>query len=83
MFLDLVLADKGLDGQTVGSVASLAIWCQFLCMIAGCSLPMSENGVTMGRMIFSVCDVCWNNRWLWSWVKAFFMFLMMRCSGYA
>ena len=33
---------------------SLAIWCQFLCIIAVSSLPMSENEVTMGRMFFSV-----------------------------
>ena len=67
-------AGKGLDGQIVESVASVAIWCQFLCIIDVSSLPMSENGVTMGRMFLSVCDVCWNNRWLRSWVRAFFMF---------
>ena len=44
---------------------------------------MSENGITMGRMFFSVYTVCWSNRWLRSWVKAFFMFLMIRCNGYA
>ena len=62
MLLDLVLADKGLDCQMVESVVSLAIWCQFLCIIAVSSLPMSEKGVTMGRMLFSVCDVCWDNK---------------------
>ena len=65
------------------SVESFVIWCKFLCIIAVNSVPMSENGITMGRIFFSVCAVCWSNRWLWSWVKAFFMFLMIRCNGYA
>ena len=76
-------ADRGLDGQIVESVASLAIWCQFVCIIDGSSLPMSENGVTMGRMCLSVCDVCWSSRWLRSRVSAFSMFSMMKGSGYA
>ena len=33
------------------------------------------------RMCVSLCGVCWNNKLLRLWVKAF-MFLMMRCSGY-
>ena len=65
------------------SVASLAIWCQFLCIVDVSSLPMSENVVIIGRIFFSVCNVCWSNRWLRLWVSAFFMFLMMRCCGYA
>ena len=40
------------------SVVSLAIVCQFLCIVALNSLPMSEKGVTMGRMLLSVC-VLW------------------------
>ena len=63
----------------VESVVSL---CQFLYVIAMSSLPMSEKRITMGRMLVSVCDVCWDNKWLRLWVKAFFDFLMMRCSGY-
>ena len=63
-------------------MASLAIWCQYLCIIDVSSLSMSENGVIMGRMFLSVCNVCWSNRWLRLWVSAFFMFLMMMCSGY-
>ena len=47
MLLDLVWADKGLDGQMVESVLPLIIWCQFLCIVAVSSLHMSEKGVTM------------------------------------
>ena len=65
----------------VESVVSLATMCQFLCMMAVSCLPMSEKGVIMGTMLVSVCGVHWDNRKL-LWVKAFFMFLMMRCSGY-
>ena len=46
----------------VESVVPLAIWYQFLCMVAVSSLPMSEKGVTMGRMLISVCGVRWDNR---------------------
>ena len=60
---------------------SLATMCQFLCMMAVSCLPMSEKGVIMGAMLVSVCGVHWDNGQL-QWVKAFFMFLMMRCSGY-
>ena len=44
------------------SVVSLAKLCQFLCMIAVSCLPMSEKGVTIGRMLVSVCGVSWDNR---------------------
>ena len=44
------------------TVVSLATLCQFLCMIVMSYLPMSEKGVTMGRMLVSVFDVCWDNR---------------------
>ena len=46
----------------VESVVSLAIWCQFQCIIAVSSLSMSEKGVTMGRILISVCDVRWDKR---------------------
>ena len=46
----------------VENVVSLAIWIQFLCIVAVNSLPMSEKGVTMGRMLASVCGVRWDNR---------------------
>ena len=55
-------ADKGLDNQMVESVMSLTTLCQFLCIIALSSLPMSEKGVTMGRMLVSVCGVRWDDR---------------------
>ena len=58
MFLDLVLAERGLDGQMVESMASFSIWYQVVCIIAVSSLPIFENGVTMGRMFCSVCAVC-------------------------
>ena len=41
---------------------SLEILCQFFYIIAMSSLPMSEKGVTMGRMLVSVCGVRWDNR---------------------
>ena len=66
----------------VESVVSLATMCQFLCMMAVSCLPMSEKEVIMGRMLVSVCGVRWDNRQLRLWIKAFFMFLMMRYSGY-
>ena len=61
---------------------SLAIVCQFLCIIAVNSLPISEKGVIMWRIFVIVCGVRWDNKLFRLWVKAFFMFLMMRCSGY-
>ena len=66
----------------VKNVVPLAIVCQFLCIVAMNSLPMSEKGVAMGRMLASNCGVCWDTSLLRLWVKAFSMFLMMRCSGY-
>ena len=36
----------------------------------------------MWRIFVTVCGVRWDNKLLRLWVKAFFMFLMMRCSGY-
>ena len=39
------------------SVVSLAIVCQFLYTVAVNSLPMSEKGVIMGRMLVTVCGV--------------------------
>ena len=39
------------------SVVSLAIVCQFLCIVALNSLPMSEKGVTIGRILLSVCGL--------------------------
>ena len=53
---------------------SLEILCQFFYIIAMSSLPMSEKGATMGRMLVSVCGVRWDNRWLWLWAKAFYVF---------
>ena len=38
-------------------VVSLASSDQFLCIIAVSSLPMSEKGVIMGRILVSVCGV--------------------------
>ena len=51
-----------LNGQMVESVVSLATMSQFLCMMAVSCLPMSEKGIIMGRMLISVCGVCWDNR---------------------
>ena len=45
----------------VVSVVSLAILCQFLCIISVSSLPMSKKGITMGRTFDSVCGVRWDN----------------------
>ena len=45
----------------VDSVVSLAILCQFLCITAVSSLPKSEKGLTMGKILVSVCEVCWDN----------------------
>ena len=55
-------ADKGLDGQMVENVVSLATMCQFMCMMAVNCLPMSEKGVIIGKMLVSVCGVRWDNR---------------------
>ena len=41
----------------VESVVSLAILCQFLCIIAVSNLLMSEKKVTMGKMLVSACGV--------------------------
>ena len=41
---------------------SLATLCQCLCIIAVSSLVMSEKGVTMWRILVSVCGVRWDNR---------------------
>ena len=57
MLLDLVQADKLLDGQIVESVVSLALMCRFLCIVDVNNLPMSEKGVKMGRMLDSDCSV--------------------------
>ena len=43
MLLDFEWADKGLDGQIAESVASTAITCQFLCIVAINDLPMSAK----------------------------------------
>ena len=43
---------------------SWAIECQFLCIFAVSSFPMSEKGVTKGKMLVSVCGVHWDNRLL-------------------
>ena len=67
----------------VESVVLLEIVCQYLCIVPVNTLPTSEKGVTLGRMLDSDCGVRWDNRLLRLWVKAFFAFLMMRCSGYA
>ena len=66
----------------VKNVVSLAIVCQFLCIVAMNSFPISEKGVAMGRMLASNCGVRWDTSLLRLWVKAFSMFLMMRYSGY-
>ena len=57
MWLDFVQADKGLDGQIVESMVSLAITHQFLYMVVVNDLPMSEKGVTMGRMFLYVVSI--------------------------
>ena len=61
---------------------SLPIVCQFLCIVAVNSLPVFTKGVTMGKMLVSVCGVGWDNKFLGLTVKAFIKFLLMRCSGY-
>ena len=45
------------------SVVSLAPVCQFLCIVAVNSLPMSEKGVMDGVNV-SYCGVCWDNKLL-------------------
>ena len=57
MLVDLVQADESLDGQTVENAVSLAIVCQFLCIVAVNSLPMSEKVVIMERMFATDCGV--------------------------
>ena len=63
------------------NVVSLAIAYQLLCIVAVNSLPMSEKGVIMGRMFVTLCGVRWDNKLVRLWVKAFFLFVMMRCRG--
>ena len=46
----------------VESVVSLKTVYQFLCMMAVSCLPVSEKGITMGRMLVSVCGIRWDNR---------------------
>ena len=46
-----------MDGLILVSVVSLAIVCRFSSIVAVNSLPMYEEGVTMGRMFVSVCGV--------------------------
>ena len=82
MLLDFVQTDRSLDSQMVESVASSEIVCQCLWMVAVNDLPMFKKGVMMGRMFVNVCVIRWDNMRLRVWVRAFFMFLMMRCSGY-
>ena len=72
-----------MDDPILESVVSLPVVCQFLCIVAVNSLPVSTKGVTMGKMLVSVCGVGWDNKFLGLRVKAFIKFLMMRCSGYA
>ena len=43
----------------VESVVSLEILCPCLCIIAVSSFQMSEKGVTIGKMLVSVCGVLW------------------------
>ena len=57
MLLDFLLVGKGLDGQIVESVASLAVVCQVLWTVTVNDLYMSEKGVILGRMFVSVCCV--------------------------
>ena len=74
MLVDLVQADESLDGQTVENAVSLAIVCQFLCIVAVNSLSMSAKGIIMGRMFVTVCGVHWDNKLMRLWVKAFLSF---------
>ena len=53
----LLLVDKGLEGQIVESTVSKAIVCQFLDMVVVNDLPMSQKGVTMGRMLLYVVSI--------------------------
>ena len=41
----------------VKSVVSMATLCQFLCTIPVGSFPMSEEGVTMRRILVFACSV--------------------------
>ena len=43
---------KGLDGQIVESVVSLAIVCKFLSIVTVNSLPMSEKELQCGECLF-------------------------------
>ena len=60
---------------------SLAIVCQFLCIVAVSSWPMSEKGVMMGENVCYCLGVLWVNR-LCDYGSKLFLFLMMRCSRY-
>ena len=53
----LLLVDKGLEGQIVESTVSKTIVCQFLHMVVVNDLPMSQKGVTMGRMLLYVVSI--------------------------
>ena len=46
----------------VESVVSLATFCQFLCMIVVGCFPISEKGVTTGRMLVPKFSVFWDKR---------------------
>ena len=65
----------------VEKMVSLATLCQFPCITAASSLLMSEKGVTMGRMFLSAVFVRITGDCVCK--SRFFMFLMIRCSGYA
>ena len=49
--------EKGLDSQIVESLVSQAVVCQFLYMVVVNDLPVSEKGVTMGRMFLYVVPI--------------------------
>ena len=84
MLLDLVQVDEGLDLQIAENVVSLAIVCQFLCIVAVNSLTVSDKGITMGRMLILVSFFLLLEQQVIA-VKGenAFVFLMMRRNGYA
>ena len=43
---------------------SLAIACQFLCIVTVNSLPISEKGVIMWIIFVTVCGARWDNKLL-------------------
>ena len=61
MLLDLVQADKGLDGQIMESVVWLSTMYQFLCMATVSCFPMSEKVVVMTKMLVYVCGARCDN----------------------